>query len=92
MFVSSHEVLASGCFRWVLALVRALVARLLLACRRLQKRAAARRYKCMEIERVVAEWPALKCCDSTAVGVEQVPLKSSVYMGNGWFSSSLRAL
>ena len=55
------------------------------------KRTAARRYKCMEVERVVAEWLVLKCCDSTAVGVERVPLKSSVYMGNGWFSS-LRAL
>ena len=31
--VSSHEVLAGGCFRWVLAPVRDLVARLLLACR-----------------------------------------------------------
>ena len=27
-----------------------------------------------------------------ALCVERVPLKSSVYMGNGWFSSSLRAL
>ena len=45
-----------------------------------------------EIERVVGEWLVLKCCDSTAVGVERVPLKSSVYIGNGWFSLSLRAL
>ena len=33
IFVSSHEVLAGGCFRWVLAPVRDLVARLLLARR-----------------------------------------------------------
>ena len=32
----------------------------------------------------------LKYCDSTAVCVERVLLKTSVYMGNGWFSSSLR--
>ena len=40
------------------------------------------------VERVVGEWLVLKCCDSIAVSVERVPLKSSVYMRNGWFSSS----
>ena len=45
----------------------------------------------MEIERVVAEWLVLKCCDSTTVGVERVPLKSSVY-GERLVSSSLCAL
>ena len=38
-----------------------------------------------EIERVVGEWLVLKCCDSTAVCLERVPLKRRAYMGNGLF-------
>ena len=47
-----------------------------------------------EIERLLGEWLVLKCSDSTAVCFERVFLKSSVsvFMRNGWFSSSFCAL
>ena len=42
-----------------------------------------------EIERVHGEWLVVVRCDANDVCLERVPLKSSIYMWNGWFSSSL---
>ena len=38
-----------------------------------------------EIERLVGEWLVLKCCGSTAVRVERVRLKTSIYIGTVGF-------